>query len=647
MNYNRSFKKRKSANSSQRLHKTFSKSSTSKRGNTNTGFFKVTKSLGTIFTVLIGFLAMLIFRSAFWMLKTWNHLSMEELVFHLKSPLQGTNEGMIKDYIVSCLIISIVVAVVLVAVFIYIRHNRLAHHITVLTTLVISALTIILSISHVWTTLDITAFSNNHNTYSSFIDDNYVDPSNVTLDFPEKKRNLIYIYLESMEMTFADKKNGGGFDTNVIPELTQLSLDNENFSGDQQTLNGGTALTGNGWTVAAMFGQTSGLPLLIPIGDNSMNTQEHFFPGITSLGDILESAGYQQSLLLGSEAEFGGRKLYFQDHGNYNIWDYNYFKDNGGIPPDYRVWWGFEDNYLFQFAKDKLTEMSSSDQPFNLTMLTVDTHFEDGYLCPDCPDTFDDQYANVMACSSKKVTDFVNWVQQQDFYEDTTIIISGDHPTMDSDFCDSVDADYNRKVYTSYINSAVQPENNTYRDYSTLDDFPTTLAAMGVNIDGDRLGLGSNLFSSTPTLIERFGVDSINGEFSKNSKFMEEMTSDIKSDTDLEISQEEDTTEEETQSAVTADISATSYDYHTGLFKVNVDNLVSETDLQAVRCAVWSSEDQSDLQWYEAEPKDDDTYVANVLAKDFDYHEGDYHVDVYASNADGENLLIGSINAEI
>jgi len=218
---------------------------------------------------------------------------------------------------------------------------------------------------------------------------------------------------------------------------------------------------------------------------------------------------------------------------------------------------------------------------------------------------------------------------------------------MDSDFCDSVDADYNRKVYTSYINSAVQPENNTYRDYSTLDDFPTTLAAMGVNIDGDRLGLGSNLFSSTPTLIERFGVDSINGEFSKNSKFMEEMTSDIKSDTDLEISQEEDTTEEETQSAVTADISATSYDYHTGLFKVNVDNLVSETDLQAVRCAVWSSEDQSDLQWYEAEPKDDDTYVANVLAKDFDYHEGDYHVDVYASNADGENLLIGSINAEI
>ena len=56
-----------------------------------------------------------------------------------------------------------------------------------------------------------------------------------------------------------------------------------------------------------------------------------------------------------------------------------------------------------------------------------------------------------MACSSKRVTDFVNWIQEQDFYENTTIVISGDHPTMDSDFCEDVDNSYDRKVYTTSV----------------------------------------------------------------------------------------------------------------------------------------------------------------------------------------------------
>ena len=43
-----------------------------------------------------------------------------------------------------------------------------------------------------------------------------------------------------------------------------------------------------------------------------MDTQEHFFPGITTLGDILKEQGYSQTLLIGSKAEFGGRKVYFQ-----------------------------------------------------------------------------------------------------------------------------------------------------------------------------------------------------------------------------------------------------------------------------------------------------------------------------------------------
>ena len=71
---------------------------------------------------------------------------------------------------------------------------------------------------------------------------------------------------------------------------------------------------------------------------------------------------------------------------------------------------------------------------------------------------------------------------------------------MDSDFCESVSDDYTRRTYTAVINPAVEVQSTEKREYSTLDLFPTTLAAMGVQIDGDRLGLGTNLFSNLPTL---------------------------------------------------------------------------------------------------------------------------------------------------
>ena len=52
-----------------------------------------------------------------------------------------------------------------------------------------------------------------------------------------------------------------------------------------------------------------------------------------------------------------------------------------------------------------------------------------------------------------------------------------------------------------------------------MDMFPTTIAALGGEIAGDRLGLGTNLFSATPTLAEEFGMEQLNAEVRKNSLF--------------------------------------------------------------------------------------------------------------------------------
>ena len=208
--------------------------------------------------------------------------------------------------------------------------------------------------------------------------------------------------------------------------------------------------------------------------------------------------------------------------------DYGWANANGKIPPDYRVWWGYEDQKLFDIAKEKLTEISMTGQPFNFTMLTVDTHFEDGYYCEKCQPVTENQYANVYLCASHQLQEFLTWIQQQSFYPNTTIVLSGDHLTMDSDFCLNIDPSYERTVYNAFINPAVMPVQTKNRQFTTMDMFPSTLASMGVTIQGERLGLGTNLFSAEPTLAEQYGIETIDEELVKESKFFDNFVSDIK-----------------------------------------------------------------------------------------------------------------------
>ena len=47
--------------------------------------------------------------------------------------------------------------------------------------------------------------------------------------------------------------------------------------------------------------------------------------------------------------------------------------------------------------------------------------------------------------------------------------------------------------------------------------FPTILEAMGAKIPGRALGLGRSLYSLAPTLLEQYGLDSLNNALEKRS----------------------------------------------------------------------------------------------------------------------------------
>ena len=182
-----------------------------------------------------------------------------------------------------------------------------------------------------------------------------------------------------------------------------------------------------------------------------------------------------------------------------------------------------EDKYLFEYACQELTEISQHEEPFAFTMLTVDTHHIGGYQCSYCTDEFEETYEQSISCSSRQVLEFVNWLKAQSFYENTTVVITGDHLSMDNGYFQrNVDPGYDRMVYNCILNAAIPADNTKNREYCAVDLFPTTLAALGCTIEGDRLGLGVNLFSNLPTLSERWGYSRFNTELSKASDYYSE-----------------------------------------------------------------------------------------------------------------------------
>ena len=464
-------------------------------------------------------------------------LTFQQILYTLASPLDGSETGVVTDGLKACLphlgvlalfILTGTVCLLVqrrfaVTVKIDIDHRqfkfnlpRLVRHLMTL----FSVACLFTSLKFANDSLSILEYARLRMDASTLYEEHYADPKQVKITAPEQKKNLLCIYLESMETTYASRDAGGMQPVNYIPNLTALAGEHCSFS-NSTLLGGSHSGTGTNWTMAALLASTAGIPFSFPVGDNDMYKQAYFASGCISLGEILEGNGYRNMFLCGSNAEFAGREKYFEQHGHYDIYDYGRARDDGYFPEDYRVWWGYEDEILYRVAKDKLLELSKSEQPFNLTMLTVDTHHIGGYVCGLCGDEYENQTANVVACADRQIADFLDWCSRQDFYEDTVIIVLGDHPRMDNNLVDGLEY-YDRTVYNCFLNPACPvPElsRRQNREFSTLDYYPTILAALGFDIEGDRLGLGVNLFSNEETLSESMGFQRLDEEIAKYSPY--------------------------------------------------------------------------------------------------------------------------------
>ena len=462
-----------------------------------------------ITSYILMFLSIIVFCMIYYYLFVMGTVSFYEFAYLLSHSMgAGGSFTVVLDTILSCFWPFTIIAIIYLLLNKFVLKKEKHKLIFSITILVISLISLVRAVK-----LDEYIINKFHKT--DIYENYYVNPNDVKVTLPNNKRNLIIIYLESMEASLFSKENGGAFDESIIPELEDIALNNTSFS-NTNLLGGAYTLTSTSFTISSITASTTGTPVNIKLF-NGYTKHKPFMRSIKSLGNILSDNGYNLELIQGSEKEFGALDLYSLDNGNYKIFDNNTAKEKGLIDKNYFEWWGIEDKKVLEFSKEELKELSKDNKPFMMMLFTMDTHFKDGYQDKSCEKKYHEPLANSYACSSKMIYEYINWLKEQDFYNNTTIVLIGDHQVMQDSFYKN-HKDYDRVNYNAIINS-VNKKSIKNRLFSQYDMYPTILASIGANIDGNKLGFGVNLFSNQKTMIEEIGKDKFDKELLKNSDY--------------------------------------------------------------------------------------------------------------------------------
>jgi len=448
--------------------------------------------------------------------KTFGHASVDQILFHARTPKTGADKYLFCMAFVYAFLLPVFMFILLWAPsYLCPSKYKLHFHLKKYENqhffqLVFSVFIFILAGYSMDKSLNISEYLRNIKNPTTLYENYFVTPDKAGISFDKEKKNIVMIYLESMENTYG---NGTVFKDNILPNLTNFEKEGQSFKGFRQ-------LNGTQWTIAGIFSSLCGAPIKTPIEGVRSEIYEIFMPGIVCIPELLQKNGYNNYFLLGSDASFAGRQDFFNWHGFPNFWGMKEIKKEKGEISKEMLGsaWGLNDHELFKIAKQKLTEISKNKELFFFAILTVDTHFPNGYLNEkECQVKYNN-FLDVVKCSDKEVGNFVNWIKKQSFADNTVIILVGDHITMGNDVFNQIIKNPKREIVNIFIEPTGRRNIQENREFSTMDLAPTILALTGADIETNAFGLGRNLFSKEPTLLEVLGENFIT-ELERFSKY--------------------------------------------------------------------------------------------------------------------------------
>ncbi len=307
---------------------------------------------------------------------------------------------------------------------------------------------------------------------------------------PKKNRNLIWIYVESLEKR------------RILPDSYLKKLSDNNFSPKTFQI-----LPGTQWTLAGMVASQCGVPLM-PVGMYAANNFEQIkrpLANAACIGDVLREQGFHNEFIAGAAHTFSGKGTFLKNHGFSKLTgkvELSEFYPASDYPGD---WWGYPDRTVFDFSKKRLVDLSKKTDPFFLNILTLDTHGPEGINTSACKaagykNTVDD----IFQCSIKEVEYFIKWLNESGIAKNSVIVVSGDHPFMEpgsdphslnrmkNPFSD--EPVKNKDVFTLIIAPDAAPHHPPVMNH--FDFFPTVIGALNFGLIDNSAGLGRNLYVS-------------------------------------------------------------------------------------------------------------------------------------------------------
>ncbi len=358
------------------------------------------------------------------------------------------------------------------------------------------------------------------NMTSTLYEDNYVFPDKLDVTFPQKKRNLILIYLESFEQNFASAKH---YEKNLIPHLHALQAQGE-YSKNHQSI------SGTDYSIAALVASHCGIPLRY-LANRDIYALRYFLPQAVCFSDILHQNGYQSTMVKAADITFTNADIFAKSHG------YDEALGVAEILQEYSAeegkklsgtFGGISDEALFSFAKKKLAAFNP-EKPFFLTLFTLDTHTPTPHRSPSCPTIFND-LRDVYMCSDYTVYQFINWLKTSPYWENTTVVIMGDH-LLPSRI--KTNGHPKRGVYNVFLNLPENLHIMPKKIFSTYDFAPSILESLGISLSPHALGLGRSLFAENETLVSVMGTNKFNVQLRQNSRIYQQFHKPTQARTDI------------------------------------------------------------------------------------------------------------------
>ncbi|WP_089677312.1 sulfatase-like hydrolase/transferase [Halomonas shengliensis] len=332
----------------------------------------------------------------------------------------------------------------------------------------------------------------------AWLDRRYAAP--VIQQAPREPPNLLLLYLESIERTYADRERFG----DAYAFLEALGRRGHVFEGVRQ-------LENTGWTMAGMIASQCGTPLM-PAGllhDNQFEPLGRVVPGIRCLGDVLAAQGYRLSFLGGASTDFAGKGIFYRDHGFDRILGRAELEPRLE-DPEYLNDWGLFDDSLYDFTVEEIRRLEEEgEEPWGVVNLSLTGHAPNGYPAEACLERqgeFDgEDILYSVECSAWLAFDLIDRLEREGLLENTLVVIASDHLTMRVSAWEQLIAGERDNTFM-LLGEGIEEGQRTRRQAATIDLFPTLLEAMGFTLEEGRAGLGVSLLGEAPTLVEQHGL---------------------------------------------------------------------------------------------------------------------------------------------